>query len=104
MLRTEWNPMILTGDNAMLCLRHFAFAFVSALLVIGTARAQDSANATTQKPSAVTITATASTDHLRIAATASIVQMHVEVFAVRSRRCGRRTRASTRVCERSSGI
>src|SRR5437867_236901 len=74
--------MILTGENVMLCLRHFAFAFVSALLVIGTARAQDSANATTQKPSAVTITATASTDHLRIAATASIVQMHVEVFAV----------------------
>src|SRR6266705_704902 len=81
MLRTEWNPMILTGDNAMLSLRHFAFAFVSALLVIGTATAQDSANPPTQKPSSVTITATASTDRVRIAATASIVHMHVEVYA-----------------------
>src|SRR6266571_2894340 len=81
MLRTEWNPMILTGDNAMLSLRHFAFAFVSALLVIGTATAQDSANATAQKPSSVTITATASTDRIRITTPASIVQMHVEVYA-----------------------
>src|SRR6266571_1660376 len=65
----------------MLSLRHFAFAFVSALLVIGTATAQDSANPPTQKPSSVTITATASTDRVRIAATASIVHMHVEVYA-----------------------
>src|SRR6266487_1611840 len=81
MLRTEWNPMILTGDNAMLSLRHFAFAFVSALLVIGTATAQDSASTTTQKPSSATITVTASTDRVRITASTSIVQMHVEVYA-----------------------
>src|SRR6266702_5067854 len=81
MLRTEWNPMILTGDNAMLSLRHFAFAFVSALLVIGTATAQDSASTTTQKPSSATITVTASTDRVRITASSSIVQMHVEVYA-----------------------
>src|SRR5437762_4563740 len=65
----------------MLSLRHFAFAFVSALLVIGTATAQDSANATAQKPSSVTITATASTDRVRITTPASIVQMHVEIYA-----------------------
>src|SRR6266498_2807276 len=81
MLRTEWNPMILTGDNAMLSLRHFAFAFVSALLVIGTATAQDSASTTTQKLSSATITVTASTDRVRITASTSIVQMHVEVYA-----------------------
>ncbi len=73
--------MILTGDNAMLSLRHFAFAFVSALLVIGTATAQDSASTTTQKPSSATITVTASTDRVRITASTSIVQMHVEVYA-----------------------
>src|SRR6266700_4406239 len=85
MLRTEWNPMILTGDNAMLSLWHFAFAFVSALLVIGTATAQDSASTTTQKPSSATITVTASTDRVRITASTSIVQMHVEVYAAREK-------------------
>ncbi len=65
----------------MLSLRHFAFAFVSALLVIGTATAQDSASTTTQKPSSATITVTASTDRVRITASTSIVQMHVEVYA-----------------------
>src|SRR6266702_1209771 len=69
------------GRQRYVELKAFAFAFVSALLVIGTATAQDSASTTTQKLSSATITVTASTDRVRITASTSIVQMHVEVYA-----------------------
>jgi hypothetical protein len=64
----------------MFSLRHLAFALLFPLLVTGIATAQDSANATTQKPSSLTITATASAGRVRITAPSSIVQMHVEVY------------------------
>ena len=63
----------------MLCLRHFTLAFLSLLVLIGTATAQDRPIA--PAPSSVTITATASTGRVRITAPASIVQMHMEVYA-----------------------
>ena len=63
----------------MLCLRHFTLAFLSLLVLIGTATAQDRPVA--PAPSSVTITATASTGRVRITAPASIVQMHMEVYA-----------------------
>src|SRR6266705_53148 len=58
----------------------FNFVFALALALPGTVTAQDNANVIAQR-SAMTITASASADRIRIAAPSSIVQMHVEVYA-----------------------
>src|SRR5205814_7722953 len=54
------------------------------LLIPGVILAQESASS--QRASSVTVTATASTERVRITAPASVVQMHVEVFAVSGER------------------
>src|SRR5436190_3130122 len=58
----------------------FNFVFALALALPGTVTAQDNANVIAQR-SAMTITASASADRIRIAAPSSIAQMHVEVYA-----------------------
>jgi hypothetical protein len=61
-------------------LKQIAFASVLLFALCAMAAAQESPSATMQLPS-VTITAAAAGDRVRITAPASVVQMHVEVYA-----------------------
>ena len=56
-------------------------AFVLILSVIVTASAQDSSNSIGNQTAALTITAAAVGERVRITAPSSVVQMHVEVYA-----------------------
>ena len=58
----------------------FVLTLIVVLLIPGVILAQESASS--QRASSVTVTATASTERVRITAPASVVQMHVEVYGL----------------------
>ena len=62
-------------------LKQLVSAFVLILSVIGTASAQDSSNSNVNQTAALTITAAASGQRIRITAPASIVKLHLEVYS-----------------------
>src|SRR4051794_38947585 len=64
----------------MLTLKKITFALVLTCVLLSTATAQEINNAPTQS-SSLTITAAAAGERVRITAPASIVQMHVEIYA-----------------------
>src|SRR5437867_12761756 len=68
------------GDIVMSSRKQILWTFFFGLAVFGTAIAQDNSSSTAQRSSS-TITAATSGDRIRITAPASIVQMHVEVYA-----------------------
>jgi len=65
----------------MTSLKQILFTFVFVLALSGTAIAQDNTAFTAQR-SSVTVTASGSSDRVRITAPASVVQMHLEVYAL----------------------
>ena len=69
----------------MLTLRRIIFASMLVAALLATAAAQESNSSSVQR-SSLTITAAAAGDRVRITAPASIVQMHIEVYAATGQR------------------